>query len=304
MHKKFDKKYLIFFVLATAIGLLGHLAYQDYRLGKENLVLENELFQTKTDFASTTRYLDAVVLSLERNLATTTAERNDFEQKYLDQYGRLNLLDVKVQGLQGMVSLLDKLQKTDKELLIKYSKIYFLNENYAPAALVKINSEYTYHPEKDYMFLAGAWPFFDELMSQAQGAGIDIEITSSYRSFDQQGQIKATHTMIYGSGANAFSADQGYSEHQLGTTVDFTTSKIGATFTGFEKTPAYQWLLDNAYKYGFVISYPEKNQYYEFEPWHWRFVGRDLAGFLHQQGKHFYDLDQREIDQYLVSIFN
>jgi LAS superfamily LD-carboxypeptidase LdcB len=303
MTKELKRKHLI--VLAAIVFVVGILGYFIFQINKEKKAVTGELSQTKADFASTTLYYQAVVLALEQNLATTTQEKNDFEQKYLDQYGRLNLLDVKVQGLQGMVALLDKLQKTDKELLMKYSKIYFLNENYSPAALVKINSEYTYHPEKDYLFSAGAWPFFSNLMSDARsGAGIDVEITSAYRSFDQQGQIKATHTMFYGSGANAFSADQGYSEHQLGTTVDFTTSKIGATFTGFEKTPAYAWLLNNAYKYGFVISYPESNKYYEFEPWHWRFVGRELAGYLHQQGKYFYDLDQREIDQYLANIFN
>ena len=110
--------------------------------------------------------------------------------------------------------------------------------------------------------------------------------------------------MFYGSGANSFSADQGYSEHQLGTTIDFTTEEIGASSSVFGKTTAYQWLLENAYKYGFILSYPEANKYYQFEPWHWRFVGRGLAEKLHQEGKNFYDLDQREIDEYLISFFD
>ncbi len=98
--------------------------------------------------------------------------------------------------------------------------------------------------------------------------------------------------------------DQGYSEHQLGTTVDFTTSDIGTSFSGFEQTQAYQWLLDNAYKYGFTLSYPQGNTYYQFEPWHWRFVGKDLAERLHEEGISFYDLSQREINQYLVFLFD
>ena len=110
--------------------------------------------------------------------------------------------------------------------------------------------------------------------------------------------------MSYGSGANKFSADQGYSEHQLGTTIDFTTLKTRNNFSAFKSTDAYIWLTDNAYKYGFVLSYPETNGYYVFEPWHWRFVGVKLAKRLYDDKIYFYDLSQREIDEYLVSIFD
>ena len=110
--------------------------------------------------------------------------------------------------------------------------------------------------------------------------------------------------VTYGSGANQFSADQGFSEHQLGTTIDFTTPELGANFDNFKSSSAYDWLLSNAYKYGFVISYPEGNNYYQFEPWHWRFVGKGLAKRLYEDGEYFYDLDQRTIDSYLINIFN
>jgi D-alanyl-D-alanine carboxypeptidase len=110
--------------------------------------------------------------------------------------------------------------------------------------------------------------------------------------------------MTYGTGANKFSADQGYSEHQLGTAVDFTTEELGADFSDFEDTDAYQWLLANAHRYGFILSYPKGNKYYIFEPWHWRFVGIRLAEELHATGKYFYDMDQRFIDNYLISIFD
>ena len=114
--------------------------------------------------------------------------------------------------------------------------------------------------------------------------------------------------MTYGTGANAFSADQGYSEHQLGTAVDLTTQKDGNRFSdasgGFDSTDGYTWMTQNAYKYGFVLSYPKGNSYYIYEPWHWRFVGVALATRLHNEGKNFYDLDQREIDGYLGLMFN
>ena len=72
----------------------------------------------------------------------------------------------------------------------------------------------------------------------------------------------------------------------------------------FEKTPAFTWLKENAHDYGFILSYPKGNLYYQYEPWHWRFVGEDLAEDLFEDGKEFYELDQREIDEYLVDIFD
>jgi LAS superfamily LD-carboxypeptidase LdcB len=141
-------------------------------------------------------------------------------------------------------------------------------------------------------------------MEFAIDSSLDLKILSAYRSFGEQGILKSGYKTFYGSGANQFSADQGYSEHQLGTTVDFTTSKLGLNFESFKNTPEYSWLATNAYKYGFTLSYPEGNSFYQFEPWHWRFVGTKLATRLHEEGKYFYDMDQRLIDQYLISIFD
>jgi zinc D-Ala-D-Ala carboxypeptidase len=117
--------------------------------------------------------------------------------------------------------------------------------------------------------------------------------------------VKSSHTFIYGAEpANKFSADQGYSEHQLGTTVDFTTQKAGAANFEFNATGAYSWLKKNAHIYGFTLSYPAGNAYYAFEPWHWRFVGTALATKLFSDGTFFYDLPQREIDEYLINLFD
>ncbi|MEK7495870.1 MAG: D-alanyl-D-alanine carboxypeptidase family protein, partial [Patescibacteria group bacterium] len=85
------------------------------------------------------------------------------------------------------------------------------------------------------------------------------------------------------------------------------TPMFSRIFIIYLKTPlqaARLWLTENAYKYGFILSYPKQNTYYRFEPWHWRFVGVALATKLHDGNKYFYDLSQREIDQYLVSIFD
>lgn len=192
----------------------------------------------------------------------------------------------------------------DKELLKKYSKVYFLNENYAPQKLSLIDSKYIFNKSRQEYIHTSVLPFLERLLSDAWKTGIKLKIISAYRSFAEQAGLKSSYSIIYGSGANKFSADQGYSEHQLGTTVDFTTEELGNNFSNFAKTNAYQWLKNNAHKYGFILSYPENNKYYIFEPWHWRFVGIKLATNLYNNNQNFYDLDQKEIDQYLIYIFD
>jgi LAS superfamily LD-carboxypeptidase LdcB len=293
------------------LGVIGYLGYQVFLLRKEKFWLEkelsltkNELSKTEADFASTKKELETVIDSLEQELAKTKAERDDFEQKYKAEKERMDFFASQIEGIQGTAKTLEKLSQTDPELLKKYSKVYFLNENYVPESFIKIPAKYTFEPQKDYLVYLKIWPFLSEMLVAAENDGINLRIISAYRSFGTQSELKSSYLMTFGTGANKFSADQGYSEHQLGTTLDFTTAEIEANFTIFDKTTAYQWLLNNAYKYGFVLSYPEGNQYYQFEPWHWRFVGRALATKLHEEGKNFYDLDQREIDQYLISFFD
>jgi D-alanyl-D-alanine carboxypeptidase len=197
------------------------------------------------------------------------------------------------------------LSKIDEELLQKYSKVFFLNENYIPQRVSKIDEDFVFPEGKKIEFLSNAMPFLKNLLNKAEDDGLNLKVTSGYRSFDTQSGLKASYRVIYGAGtANQFSADQGYSEHQLGTAVDFTTPSSDASLVGFEQTPEYKWLQENAYRYGFILSYPPNNSYYIFEPWHWRFVGEELASKLHREKKNFFDLDQRDLDKYLVRIFD
>lgn len=261
--------------------------------------------------ASTTRVLaeerelaSSTITDLANRLSLTSEELEDIERDYRREKNKNDDFEDQIKEIAGTVGVLDKLSKTDEELLQKYSRTYFLNENFIPLKLSLIPQEYRQSVDKDMYFHGDAIEFLEDMLDDAKDDGYDIRVISAFRSFDEQLAVKGQHTLVYGSGANAFSADQGYSEHQLGTTVDIADTATGGTYTSFSTTPAYAWLQKNAHKYGFILSYPEGNQFYIFEPWHWRFVGRDLAEDLHNTGKTFYDLDQRELDAYLVKIFD
>jgi LAS superfamily LD-carboxypeptidase LdcB len=261
------------------------------------LKLDNKLKQTVSQANNHINYL-------ENALASSTHDNSDLTDALTTEQQKNQTFSNELVQLQGTVGTLVKLSKTDPELLKKYSKVYFLNENYIPAKLADIDPNFLFEKTRKMQMNAEVWPFMQLLLTAAKNDGINLQIASAYRSFSEQSALKANYKVVYGTGANKFSADQGYSEHQLGTTVDFTTPDIGGGLLGFEKTAAYTWLMNNAYKYGFILSYPKDNKYYIYEPWHWRFVSVALAATLHDNGKSFYDMDQRAIDFYLVSFFD
>jgi len=247
---------------------------------------------------------DAYVKDIESELANEKQERTLLEEALQHEVAKTSMFERQIRDISGTVGTLEKLSKTDAELLAKYSKVYFLNENYTPSQLARIDSNHLSDPAGAIEIHAQVKPFLTELIKQAEHDGVRLRIASAYRSFGTQAALKSSYTISYGAGANRFSADQGYSEHQLGTAIDFTSSDIAGQLVGFEKTEAFVWLTKNAHRYGFILSYPKGNAFYQYEPWHWRFVGRELAGVLKDNGDIFYTLEQREIDVYLVSLFD
>lgn len=244
--------------------------------------------------------------SLKGRLITAEGEIAQLDRTLREKLDIISSFEGQISGLSGVVGNLQKLAKTDEELLAKYSKVFFLNENYLPEKLEQVEPDYALvQNDSDMLVHSDVWPHLKGMLDAARADGVELYVSSAFRSFDAQASIKNGYKVTYGAGtANQFSADQGYSEHQLGTAVDLATKSSGAASLKFESDSAYDWLQDNAHRYGFVLSYPKGNTYYIFEPWHWRFVGRELATRLHDEGKNFYDLDQREIDEYLVKLFD
>jgi len=282
------------FVLVV-IALAGVSGYGYVRLA----ALSEQVATLNTELASTTELLRSNLSEATTSFGDAlAAQRQTVESKLGD-------VESTIGELGGTVTDLQKLSKIDPELLKKYSKVFFLSENYVPAQLIDIPREYRYNEQAKMQVIPQVLPYLKKMLDAAKDDEVTGYVNSAYRSFTTQAAIKTRYTVVYGAGtANQFSADQGYSEHQLGTTVDIITTGLGGALDGFEKTTAYTWLLDNAHRYGFVISYPENNGYYIFEPWHWRFVGVKLATDLHTAREHFYTMDQRAIDTYLISLFD
>ena len=106
-------------------------------------------------------------------------------------------------------------------------------------------------------------------------------LNSGYRSFNTQTYTYNNDVARYGKKvAETLAAHPGYSEHQTGLAADVSTTALGCRITNFGSSKASAWIAKNAYKYGFIVRYPNGETAttgYQYEPWHLRFVGVELA---------------------------
>jgi D-alanyl-D-alanine carboxypeptidase len=125
-----------------------------------------------------------------------------------------------------------------------------------------------------------------DLVSAAASEGHELLVISAYRSYAEQQQNFAHFTGVYGEDAEIVSAPPGQSQHQLGTTVDFTNAEVGyQLLPAFGETDASKWLEENAWRHGFIITYPDGDEQgtgRQWEPWEYRYVGDGLAEEIHE----------------------
>ncbi len=142
-----------------------------------------------------------------------------------------------------------------------------------------------------------------EKMSEAmKDDDLELSVTSAFRSAETQAYLYENwHDKNTAKDGEEAVAKPGFSEHQLGTTVDLTSPAVNydSAHRSFNLTPEYNWLQKNAHKYGFVLSYPSKKKTgYIFEPWHWRYVGLENSyhmKLMNLTAEEF--LDQTEIKE-------
>jgi LAS superfamily LD-carboxypeptidase LdcB len=177
-------------------------------------------------------------------------------------------------------------------LRAQVDKRHKLVSDYTPLDLVNLSKEYLLYTNNASITLRkdAADALRVMLQQLKKDVGQDLLIMSGYRSFNEQYQIYASWLKDYGQEeTDKFSARPGYSEHNLGTVIDFTNEAVNNELINtFNTTAAGQWLLNNAYKYGFVQSYPEGKEIetgYNHEAWHYRYIGVDNASEFMQSGK-------------------
>lgn len=152
-----------------------------------------------------------------------------------------------------------------------------LADNYKPTDLKQIDQKWNYHGAdyKKYVRKEVHEALYKMLL-EAEKEGIHIKVVSAYRSYQKQQQLYNRAIKKRGSDQNT-TAKPGYSEHQLGTTVDLSTSDPRTVLEqSFDQTKAGKWLKKNSVRFGFFQSYTIENSKrtgYIPEPWHYRYLG-------------------------------
>lgn len=161
-----------------------------------------------------------------------------------------------------------------------------LPPGYQPGDLVSLMAYGVPIHGGDKLLREGAAEPLSGLVSAANAEGHELLVTSAFRSYFEQEQNFAHFTGIYGDDAEIVSAPPGQSQHQLGTTVDFTNAEVGyQLLPAFGETNASKWLEANAHEHGFIITYPDGDEQgtgRQWEPWEYRFVGEGLAEKIHE----------------------
>ncbi len=175
-----------------------------------------------------------------------------------------------------------------------------LPDGYEPSDLivpsVRLRLDSTNQQMKFRRAASGA---LQEMFTAADRAGVTLVFGSGYRSAALQKQFYDNYVAQDGqAAADRYSARPGTSEHQTGLSFDATNIRGECHLeTCFKNTPEGKWLAQNAYKYGFIIRYPDGKEAvtgYQYEPWHMRYVGKELAAEMSRQNivtlEEFFDL--------------
>ena len=204
--------------------------------------------------------------------------------RYIDYYNE-NQIDYEKVVLYVNIGL-DKEFYTDVKYNTNYKDTILVNKysavtkEYKPENLRLIDKKYwaSYESQEAADVAADAF----EKMEDALNEGLYILANSTYRSYEDQEKIFNDYRIIYGEAyALNYAAKPGFSEHQTGLVVDIASKNSNI----FANSKEYDWVKENAYKYGFIERYPKDKESitgYKYEAWHYRYVGKDIAKYIYE----------------------
>lgn len=234
-----------------------------------NYVLTNEYNQTIIDIMNQKYYL-------QKNLEKYVNYKKEHEEKSLEEVIRT----ININRDKEFYTEIKETKVEQKELMLvnKYNK---LPESYEPENIINIPLAYSYSGNKTSQ---EALEYYKKMHEAAKQEGINLVISSAYRSYQEQQETYDEYEQIKGDGIENYAARPGHSEHQTGLAFDILT--LGVTTTKFDQTEEFNWLKENSYKYGFILRYPKGKEDitgYDYESWHYRYVGEQAAKIIHNE---------------------
>lgn len=179
---------------------------------------------------------------------------------------------------------------------ILVNKYIYLPEDYIPDKLTTISKEFS-SSTKELTYEAKE--AFEKMAKSAKEQGYTIRAISAYRSYEYQKNLYDNYVKQDGVElADTYSARPGFSEHQTGLVVDIDNGKTD--FNHFENTEEFKWMQKNAQTFGFILRYPKGKEDitgYDYEAWHYRYVGENIATFMNNNNLTLDEYYARYIDK-------
>ena len=284
--KKVKKKFkvLLFFLIIISIGI----GYTAATIDKNNDKKENNKTTKENSFIKECKKLD--YYKKENNTRYYNYKKKNKDLSAEDIVIRVNIgLDYKYYTHTSKSKFLND----DKILVNKY---IYVGEDYEPNNLEDIPKEYARSGMK---LVKNAKDAFVEMAKAAKENNTPIIAMSSYRDYKYQVDLYNRYKNKDGKeAADTYSARPGFSEHQTGLCVDIYDGVID--YTNFEKSKSFEWMKDNSYKYGFILRYPKEKEDitgYTYESWHYRYVGKEIAKYIHNNNITFDEYYVKFIDK-------
>lgn len=229
----------------------------------------------------------STVIALEKNSISkpsTSSEELKVSDKKLNSNDKTNNED-NSNNEDIKKQLLDQYNyKDSNSIFVLVNKENKLEDGYIPTDLVEINYNLV---NKPIQMRSEAAEALNNMMVEGKANGLSLLLSSGYRSSDSQETLYSDEVATRGEGIN-YVAPPGTSEHETGLAIDITSNKIGCKLEDiFDTTEEGQWLRDNAHRFGFILRYPKDKEEitgYLYEPWHFRYVGVELATELYERG--------------------
>ena len=232
------------------------------KLEKAKVVLDNKYNSSVVDILKSKYYMDKnlgkYITYYENNKTTSIDDVIALVNVHRDS--ELYSLDLKTDTSLGYAMLVNK--------------YYSLDKDYVPDNLYNVSKWYGYGSNK---LIEEIYDAFIEMCDDAEKEDLKLIINQAYRSYEEQKEdFETLGEMI--------AAKPGHSAHNASLAINIVTDSDAADF---EKTDEYKWLLKNSYKYGFILRYPKGKENitgYTYEPWHFRYLGKDLASKVFKSG--------------------
>lgn len=292
---RFKKSFwiLIFTIIVCIVGLICYSKYKKHINSPEYLLEEKGYTVEQVSSIIKNNKLTKMLLDREYNPyildimdSKYYIEKNlDTYLEYKEKYPNMEYNEIiSIINVKANTDWYSKVTDSDltKNNLVLVNKFHSLSSEYVIEDLTEMSVTYAYSGK---MLRTEAYAAFKSLSNAAKKAGLTIIATNTYRSYTAQEKtynaIKSSNGREY---ADSYAARPGHSEHQTGLAVDVGTLKSDVNFVDTEE---FTWMQEHAHEYGFILRYPEGKENitgFSYEPWHYRYVGIEVAKEIKKAG--------------------